>query len=232
MPERPRRCFNSYRPDDDRETQPRAVERDYRYRHVRSVSNGAVDKHRASRSQSPRPRNNRHQVGGTPTPDPERTKLLNLLKDLDETGEINLTIPHSPSPGGPGTKNGPRPRLHSWIAPELLKNVGEVAAQMASCDKELQEMWKYHKEEFERIRNNANRISQCMEELMENLEALTSAMHRSFDSIEVQQQHAADSAHAVHNALRTALRETLIGQLLSHERIVPRSTCGNFVPRR
>ncbi|KAF9506113.1 hypothetical protein BS47DRAFT_1353265 [Hydnum rufescens UP504] len=213
MPERPRRCFNSYRPDDDRETQPRTVERGYRYRHVHSVSKGA----------SPRPRDNRHQVGETPTPDPGRTKLLNLLKDLNEAGEINLTIPHSPSPGGPGTKNGPStstaqlesstPSAGLLVAPELLKN-------MASCDKELQEMWKDHKEEFERIRNDANRISQCTEELMENLEALTSAMHRCFDSIEVQQQHAAYSAHAVNNALRTVLREILIGQLLPHERIV------------
>jgi hypothetical protein len=215
MAERPRRCFNSYRPDDDRRSPPRIVQRDYRYRRVRPVSNGAVDQYRASRSKSPPPRDKRPQVGETPTPDPERTKLVNLLKDLSEAGEINLMIPHSPSPQGTSTKNRSS-TSSAQLEAELLKIVAEVAAQIASGSKELEEMRKHHKEESERIRDIANTISQCIEESMKNLEALASAMDRLFASIEVQQQHAADSAHAVKNALLRVHSEILIGQLFPH----------------
>ncbi|KAF9508752.1 hypothetical protein BS47DRAFT_1397543 [Hydnum rufescens UP504] len=223
------RCLNSYRPEDDDKGSRHKEEK-------RQESDGTK-----SRSTSLHPLDMEHDLDNDSELDRERENRSEPVGQVNKIGEDNLTADHTPSIAKSGHKNRHSPSsmqpgsgsLVDHVPDEVLKNVGEVAAKMDAYKKICQDIAVAHKREFdslrtefEHLRDDMNMNTYRTEELTKHFKASTSSMFKQFDTIEVLQQQASDSAYLlkhillrVHNKSMTLdnyyqmINELLIGAL-------------------
>ena len=212
MTERRRPYYpNSYRPNEERGFR-RFTQRDV------TQEKYSREKGRNSRERTDEP-SNKSQIN-TERPRPyerksatdsgnEREKLLSLLKELNDAGEISLTTSPSVSTLSHDEVQAPtRPSLIVNVREDVLKSIDVTASRLETHKAECHKMEVFHREqfqllkdEFEKIHADATTITQRTNDLLKDFKKSTTTMYRRFDAIEVHQQQAADTAHAIKDVL-------------------------------
>jgi hypothetical protein len=188
---------------------------------ARQPSNDVVEKQEVitkpiSRSPSPGPSTQDQEMSEAPLVGSQNTKIMDLLKQISDAGQLNLQLLNAPSRDKSGTTKedtGPpnqlqRRKTFISVSDEVMDNITKMTSQLNIYGDETRDMQRSHRREFEssrrefeRIRDHASMFHQRTEDLIKNFRLTTSAMNRRFDLMDLQQQHAVDAARALKDVL-------------------------------
>jgi hypothetical protein len=156
-----------------------------------------------------------HQLDYTSGSGPQCAHMMNQSKEWDEVGNVKMRMSDSDSDSKssnhdahhePSTIQLGKPFIS--ISDETMKGVEKMTAQLHDYRGECCDMQAKHKREFKlslhKIKHYKDLtaiLDSRTKELLKNYKLTTSMMHRHFDLMDLQKQHAVDSVHALKDIL-------------------------------